>query len=211
LFFWLCYHARNNDVFTMLDPAEIFLASEPEKFPFCEIPKLDDVDLVVTRNRIVDTKSGHDMCLSVIDPSRGEQRENGNNLYWLGPPTTKVYFLGFQPVLANLQMRFSPGQEAKTLPVPFSIYQGQDNVFNGEIDRQTTASAQLGIPQGISEIELRVTELQPDDPYQCTVKLDNLDITGTEPLPAGSVPRLNVHMNREAHASVPGLLTGKDL
>jgi hypothetical protein len=215
LFFWLCYHARNNDVFTMLDPAEIFLASEPEKFPFCQIPKLDDVDLVVTRNRIVDTKSGPDMCLSVIDPSRGEQRENGNNLYWLGPPTTKVYFLGFQPVLANLQMRFSPGQEAKTLPVPFSIYQGQDNVFNGEIDRQTTASAQLGIPQGISEIELRVTGLaaepQPDDPYQCTVKLDSLDITGTEPLPAGSVPRLNVHLNREAHASVPGLLTGKDL
>jgi hypothetical protein len=140
---------------------------------------------------------------------------NGDDFYFLGPLATKVYFFGSRPVLAHLQMRISPGPEATTLPVPFSIFQGQDNTFSGEIDRLTSASAQLGIPQGVSRIEVRVAgraaEGQSDDPYQCIVKLDGLDITGTEPLPARYVPRLNVQMNRDAHACVPRLLSSKDL
>jgi hypothetical protein len=99
--------------------------------------------------------------------------------------------------------------------VPFSICRDQDDVFKGEIFQQTIASAQLAIPQGISQIEVRVSglaaEQQPNDPYQCIVKLDSLEITGTEPLPAGYVPRLSVQTSREAHAGVHGLISGKDL
>jgi hypothetical protein len=209
LFFWLCYHARNNNVFSILDPTEIFIVRHEEKYPFCELPKLEDIDLVVTHNQIIDPKSGADICLSAIDPSRGERRANGDTFFWLGPPSTKVYFLGSRPVLANVQMRLSPGPEAKILPVPFSICQGKDIVFQGEIDRQTTASAQLGIPQGISGIELRAAgpapEAQPDDAYQCIVQLDNLEITDTGPLRAGYVPRLDAHINRQARVGVDGL------
>jgi hypothetical protein len=200
-FFWLCYHARNNDAFTILDPASLFIGGGSLKFPFCEIPKLQDVDLVVTRNQIIDTKSGRDICLAVIDPSRGEEREKGTMFYWVSPPATKVYFLGSRPVLVDLRMRLSPGSDARILPVPFSIQHGQDDVFNGEIYRPTVVSAQLRIPRGISEIEVRASraaaEREPNDPFQCIVRLDTLEVTGIRPLPAGYTLRLSVQINPE--------------
>jgi len=185
LFFWLCYHARNNDVFTIFDQ-QIFLRSQTEKYAFSEIPKFEDVDLVVTHNQIIDTKGSRDVCLAMIDRSKAELRENGERFFWLGPQTTKVYFLGSKSVTANMRMCLSPGPEAKNLSVQFSIYQGQANIFNGEIDRQTTSFAQLRIPQGVSEIEIRAsglaTEREPSDSNEYLVKLDSLDITETEPL-----------------------------
>jgi hypothetical protein len=169
---------------------------------FCEIPKLQDVDLVVMRNQIVDPKSGHEFCLALIDPSRGQEREDGTMFYWSEPPTTKVYFLGSRPVLADLRMQLSPGSDAKILPVPFSIQQGQDDVFSGKIYRPTVASAQLGIPQGFSEIEVRASasavERDSNDPFQCLVKLDTVDVTATRPLPVGYTPGLSVQINLEA-------------
>jgi hypothetical protein len=131
LFFWLCYHARNNDVFTILDWTEIFPLDGPWKPPFCEIPKLEDVDLVVTHNQIIDTKSGREICLAAIDPSRGEQRENGEKFYWGGPPATKVYFLASRPVLANLRMRLSPGSEAKIFTCAIFDLPGSRRCFQG--------------------------------------------------------------------------------
>jgi hypothetical protein len=195
LFFWLSYHARNNDVFTICDPARIFRVAGPWKFPFCAVPKFEDVDLVVTGNEIVDTRDHDKICFAVIDPSKAEERQNGNKFYWLASPNTKVYFFGFRPLLASLQMRLSSGADAKALPVRFSIYQGKDNLLDGELYQQVQASVQLGIPQGISEIEVRayrpMAAARPDDPPQCMFKLDGVDITGTEPLPAGAIPRPN--------------------
>jgi hypothetical protein len=199
LFLWLCYHARNNDVFTILDPGRILIGSGSLKLAFCEIPKLQDVDLVVMRNQIIDAKSGQDFYLALIDPSRGEQRENGTNFYWVSPPKTKVCFLGSRPVLADLRIQLSPGSDAKVLPVPVSIRQGQDDVFNGEIYRPTGASVRLRIPQGISEIEVGASGLaaarEPNDPFQCMVRLDTLEVTGTKLLPAGYTPRLSEQIN----------------
>jgi hypothetical protein len=202
LFFWLCYHGRNNDVFTILDSARLLIGSGSLKSPFCEIPKLHDVDLVVMRNQIIDTKSGHDICLALIDPSRGQLREDGTMLCLESSPATKVYFLSSRPVLADLRMRLSPGLDAKILPVPFSIRQGQDDVFNGEIYRPTMASAQLGIPQGVSEIEIRASglaaEREPNDTFECIVRLDALEVIGARPLSAGYSPRLSVQINPQA-------------
>jgi hypothetical protein len=53
---WFCYHARKNDVYcsaTQIGNASVI----GQSLPFLDIPRIESIDFVVSRDRIVNTKS----------------------------------------------------------------------------------------------------------------------------------------------------------
>ena len=86
-----------------------------KSFPFSVVPKLDSLDLVVSRDRMIDPKTAKMMCGTLIDSFQEPDYENGKIRYWLGPPT-RVRFLAFSEISARIMMRLQPGPDAKAVP-----------------------------------------------------------------------------------------------
>ena len=181
---WLCYHARNNDVYC--DARSIGSVDLLKTFPFSVVPKLDSLDLVVSRDRIIDPKTAKRMCGTLIDSFQEPDYENGKIRYWLGPPT-RVRFLAFSEISARIMMRLEPGPDAKAVPIRFSLSHDHENVAQGSFSGETVEVPRIEIPQGLSDFELSVSvervELRPAGLPLHIAKLDDFRIGDIELMP----------------------------
>jgi hypothetical protein len=67
---WLCYHARHNEVY--FDGRLVSDSIILQGLPFSNIPDLENVDFVVTDDRILDLKAPGLSYLTSIDDTPGE-------------------------------------------------------------------------------------------------------------------------------------------
>ncbi len=182
---WLCYHARNNDVYC--DARAIGTMDLLQSFPFSVVPKLDSVDLVVSRDRIIDPKTADTMCGTLIDSFQEPDYENGKARYWLGPPT-RVRFLAFHAISARIMMRLEPGPDAKTLPIRFSLSHDYANIAQGLFFGETVEVRRIEIPRGLSDFELSVSaervEMRTAGLPLHIAKLDDFQVGDIELMPA---------------------------
>ena len=80
---WLCYHARHNDVY--FNASLTSDSSLPDVDSFSKVPDLANIDLVVTRNQILDLRAPSVSCLTLVDDPPGEDRRNGHVVLWPRP------------------------------------------------------------------------------------------------------------------------------
>jgi hypothetical protein len=156
---WLCYHARHNNVYfngRMLSDSPV-----PQVASFAKVPDLADIDLVATRDRMVDLKAPNVSCLTLVDDPRGEDRRDGQVRYWLGPPAA-LRFLAVRPISGNLKMRLAPGPEATAIPVEYLLVDAQGLVSQGEIWGQEVEVRRMNLPRGLSALELLVKRKDGD-------------------------------------------------
>jgi len=181
---WFCYHARNNDVYC--DARAIGTLDLLKSFPFSAVPKLDAVDLVVGRDRILDPKTSTAICGTLIDSSQKPDYENGKARYWLGPPT-RVRFLALRAIAAKIMMRLEPGPDAKTLPIRYSLSRDHENVAQGLFFEKTVEVRRIEIPRGVSDFELSVTaervEVRDAGLSLHVAKLDDFQVGDIELVP----------------------------
>jgi hypothetical protein len=150
---WLCYHARHNNVY--FDGRLISDSPVPPSLPFAKVPNLDNIDLVATRDRIVDLRDPHGSCLALIDDIPDDYPTGGHDRYWLGPPAP-LRFLAFQPISADLKMRLAPAPETTTFPLDFFLTDDQGHVSQGEIRGAAVETRRINLPRGLSGLELSV-------------------------------------------------------
>jgi hypothetical protein len=150
---WLCYHARNNDVYC--DARAIGTVDLLRPFPFSVVPRLDSLDLIVSRDRIIDPGSANTMCGTLIDSFQEPDHDHGKVRYWLGPPT-HVRFLALHPISARIMMRLEPGPDAKTLPIRFSLSHNYESVAQGSFSAESVEVRRIELPRGLSDFELSV-------------------------------------------------------
>jgi hypothetical protein len=181
---WLCYHARNNEVYC--DARAIGSVDLVRTFPFSVVPKMDSLDLVVSRDRIIDPKTPKAMCGVLIDSLQEPASENGKIRYWLGPPT-RVRFLALRAISARVMMRLEPGPDAKMLPISFSLSHDHENVAQGSFSGETVAVPRIEIPRGLSDFELSVSaervEVRPAGSPLHIAKLDDFKVGDIEAVP----------------------------
>ena len=122
---WLCYHARRNEVY--FDGRLISDSSVPPGLPFSKVPDVANLDFVATRDRIVDLREPGLSCLTSVDDNPGEDRTDGRDHYWIGPPA-RLRFLALHPMSATLKMRLAPGPEATIFPIDYFLTDAQGHV-----------------------------------------------------------------------------------
>jgi hypothetical protein len=150
---WLCYHARNNDVYC--DARVIRTVDLLQPFPFSAVPRLDSLDLIFSRDRIIDPGSANTMCGTLIDSFQEPDHDHGKVRYWLGPPT-HVRFLALHAMSGRIMMRLEPGPDAKTLPIRFSLSHDHENVAQGSFSAESVEVRRIELPAGLSDFELSV-------------------------------------------------------
>jgi hypothetical protein len=155
---WLCYHARHNDVY--FDGRFISDSSVPA-LPFLEFPNLAKIDFVATRDRIVDLNALSVSCLTLIDDTPREERIDGHDRYWLGPPA-RLRFLALRPISAKLKIRLAPAPERKAVPIDFLLTDDRGRVSQGEIRGQTVDVRRMTFPQGMTHLVLSVQAKESD-------------------------------------------------
>jgi hypothetical protein len=182
---WLYYHARHNDVY--FDGRFISDTSFPPLDPFSKFPDLKSVDFVATRDRIVDLRAPGVSCLTLVVDTSGENWEDGEVRYWLGPPAA-LRLLALQPISANLKMRLTPGPDATALPVDYFLADDQGHVFQGELWGKNVEARRINLPQGLSKLQLSV-KAKGNDPntgpsFPVLAVLDDLEISDIDPHPS---------------------------
>jgi hypothetical protein len=182
---WLCYHGRHNDVY--FDGRFISDTSFPPLDPFSKFPDLKSVDFVATRDRIVDLRAPGVSCLTLVVDTSGENWEDGQVHYWLGPPAD-LRLLALQPISANLKMRLTPGPDATTLPVDYFLADDQGHVFQGGLWGKNVEIRRINLPQGLSKLQLSV-KAKGNDPntgpsFPVLAVLDDLEISDIDPHPS---------------------------
>jgi hypothetical protein len=175
---WLCYHARQNDVY--FDGRLISDSPIPPGLPFSKVPDLQNIDFVATRDRIVNLRSPSLSCLTSVDDTAGEDRTGDGLRYWLGPPA-RLRFLALRPMTANLKMRLALGREATTLPIHYFLTDAQGQVFQGELWSEIVQVSRMSLPRGLSFLELSV-KAQEGDPnaglsFPVLAELDGVEIS----------------------------------
>jgi hypothetical protein len=156
---WLCYHARHNDVY--FNGRLISDSPVPQVSSFAKFSDLENIDLVATRDQIVDLKSSNVSCLTLVDAIRGEDRRDGHIHYWLGAPAD-LRFLVLRPISAQLNIRLAPGPDATVLPVDYFLADGQGQISHGEIWDNSVKVRQINFPRGFSSLELSVKTKESD-------------------------------------------------
>ena len=179
---WLCYHARRNDVF--FDGRLLSDSPVPLVAFFSKIPDLANIDYVATRDRLIDLNSSHVSCVSFIDDVRGEDLQDGQVRYWLGPPAG-LRSLTLRPLSANLKMNLAPGPEATTLPIDYFLANGQGPVSRGEIQGRSVEIRRVNIPRGLSTLQLSV-KAKGSDPnaaptFPILAELDSIEFSDIVP------------------------------
>jgi hypothetical protein len=181
---WLCYHARHGDVY--FDGRMLSDSAVPEGLSFSEIPDLEKVDFVVTRDQLVNLRTARAACLAAVDDTMGEDQVNGRVRYGLGPPA-RLRFLALQAMPADLKMRFTPGPTGAISPFNYFLTDPHGGVFQGEIQGATVEVLRMNIPRGISYLELAVKAKEPDPTAAATfpilAELDGLQVSGIDAKP----------------------------
>jgi len=181
---WLCYHARQNDVY--FNGRSISDSSVPQIASFSKIPDLENIDFVATRDRIVDLRVSGAPCMTLIDDTAGEDWRNRNVCYRLGPPAD-LRFLALRPISANLKMRLAPGPEATISPIDYFLADEQNHVTQGQIRGETLAIKRINVPRGFSKLMLLVKAQagvqggEPSFPY--VARLDGVEVSEIAPNP----------------------------
>jgi hypothetical protein len=175
---WLCYHARHNDVYVN---GQINISSQLPLFvPMPTVPDLSKVDFVAMRDRIVDLRAPGIPCLTLVDDTQGEDRSDGHDRYWLGPPAT-LRFLALRTISANLKIRLAPGPERTALPVDYVLADDQGHISQGEIRDENVEVRQMNFPLGYSVLQLSVKAKDNDSTAQTLfpilAELDGIEIT----------------------------------
>jgi hypothetical protein len=180
---WLCYHARHNDVY--FDGRFISDSAAPPAASFSKIPDLANLDLVATRDRIVDLRAPSVSYLTLVDDP-GEDRSAAQVRYWIGPPVD-LRFLALRPISANLQMQLAPGPEVTTLPIPYFLQDDQGHVFHGELWSKKLQVVRMNFPRGFSKLQLFVQAKEIDsnnDPsFPIRAELDGIEINNIDSNP----------------------------
>jgi hypothetical protein len=183
---WLCYHARHNDVYfnTRLTGD----SSLPDVDSFPNVPDLANIDLVVTRNQMLDLRAPSVSCLTLVDDPAGEDRRNGHPFYGLGRPAD-LRFLALGPISANLNIRLAPGPEATTFPIDFFLTDDQGHVSQGEIRNKNVDVRRMSFPRGLSTLELSV-KAEDSDPntvpsFPIVAELDGIELSDIDSHPGG--------------------------
>jgi hypothetical protein len=176
---WLCYFARHNDVY--VDGRILTESPVPPPFPFSVLPDLKNIDLVVTRERIVDLSAPSVTCLTFIDDGTAEDRTDGRDRYWLGPPAD-LRFLALKNVSANLTIRLGTGPEITTYPIKYFLADGQGHVVQGEFSGKNVEFRRLNFPLGFSTLELSVktkkeSDLNAETPFPVLAELDGVELS----------------------------------
>ena len=183
---WLCYHARHNDVY--FDGRYMSDSSVPRHASFSKVPDLAKIDLVVTRDRIVDLRAPSVPCLTLVNDTPGEDRRDGHVHYWLGPPVG-LRFLALRPISANLEMRLAPGPDATIFPIDYFLADDQGHVSQGEIRGKNVEVRRMNIQRGLSALELSVKSkdsvpsITPSFPI--LAELDGIDLSDIDVGPGG--------------------------
>jgi hypothetical protein len=181
---WLCYHGRHNDVlvngqFNGLRPQIARMSST--------VPELANIDFVATRDRIVDLAVPNISCLTLIDDPRGEDRSDGHDRYWLGPPVS-LRFLAFRTISANLKLQLTAGPEATTFPVDYFLTDDHGHVSEGEIQGGNVAVKRMKFPQGFSMLHLSVkaknSGSKTEASFPAFAELDGIEISDVKGNPA---------------------------
>jgi hypothetical protein len=176
---WLCYFARHNDVY--VDGRILSESPVPPPFPFSVLPDLKNIDLVVTCERIVDLRAPSVTCLTYVDDTPGEERAEGGNRYWLGPPAD-LRFLALRNVSANLTIRLAPAPEITTYPIRYILADGQGHVVQGELWGKNVEVRRLNFPPGFSTLQLSVQTKKESDSnaepsYPILAELDGVELS----------------------------------
>ena len=150
---WLCYHARHNNVY--FNVRWLSDSSFPDIDSSSKLPDLANIDLVVTRNQILDLRAPSVSCLTFVDDAPGENRRNGHLFYGLGRPAD-LRFLALRPISANLNMRLAPGLEATTFPIDFFLTDERGHVSQGEIRNKNVDIRRMSFPRGLSTLQLSI-------------------------------------------------------
>jgi hypothetical protein len=183
---WLYYHARHNEVY--FNGRFISDTSLPQLDPFSNFPDLSHVDLVVTRNRIVDLRAPGTSCLTLVVDISGEDWTDGHVRYWLGPPAD-LRFLALRPISANLRMRLTPGPEATTLPIDYFLSDVQGHVSQGQLWGENVEVRPINLPQGLSKLQLSVkakgSESATGLSFPVLAELEDLEISEIAGKPGG--------------------------
>jgi hypothetical protein len=183
---WLCYHARHNDVY--FDGRLISDSPIPPTLPFSRIPDLDTVDLVATRDRIVDLRAPGLSCLTSVDDTAGEDRTGASTRYRLGPPA-RLRFLALRAMSASLKMRLTPAPGTTTFPVDYSLTDAQGHVLPGELWAKSVEAVRVNLPRGHSYLELSVKakvsepNVMLSDPV--LAELDGIELSDIDLQPGG--------------------------
>jgi hypothetical protein len=183
---WLCYHARDNDVY--FDGRLISDSPVPPNLPFSRIPDLDTVDLVATRDRIVELSAPGLSCLTSVDDNAGEDRRGAYGRYQLGPPA-RLRFLALRAMSATLKMRLAPIPGTTTFPIDYSLTDAQGHVLPGELWAKSVEVVRVNLPRGHSYLELSVKakasepNVMRSDPV--LAELDGIELSDIDLQPGG--------------------------
>jgi hypothetical protein len=182
---WLCYHGRHNDV--SVNGQLIPDLGRPRLSP-TTVPELGGVDFVVTRDRIVDLRDPNIACLTLIDDMRGEDRADGNDRYWLGPPAS-LRFLAFRSISANLKMRLALSPAAATSAIDYFLSDDHGQVSKGEILGENVAVKRMNFPPGFSILYLSVKAQNSDSGRETSfppfAELDGIELSDIDLNPGG--------------------------
>jgi hypothetical protein len=127
---WLCYRARHNDVY--FDKRAIGEGPVPSFSQFAKVPDLANVDLVVTRDRIVDLRAAGSSCLTLVDKTTGTLRLDDQVRSRVGSPAG-LPFLALRPTSLSLKMRLTPEPQETTFPINFVAEDDPIHISQGEI------------------------------------------------------------------------------
>jgi hypothetical protein len=180
---WLCYHARHND--TYFDGTLISDSAVPPNLPFANIPALENLDFVVTRDQLINLKTPGVAYLSFID-SQAEDRSNNQTRYWLGPPAL-LHFLTFHSMSATLKMRLAPSPQTVVLPVNYFLADAQGHRSQGELWKKDIEILPINLPKGLSYLVLSVAaqEREPSKEkfFPVVAELEAIKLSDITPTP----------------------------
>ena len=183
---WLCYHARHNDVY--FDGRFLSDQPVPAGAPFSKIPDLENIDLVVTRDRIVDLRAPGVSCLTLVDDISGEDPADDRVRYWLGPPA-RLRFLALRAMSASLNMRLAPAPDTTTFPIDYFLTDAQGHVLPGELWARSVEVVRMNLPRGLSYLELSVKGKSSDpnagSSFPDLAEMDEVELSDIDLNPGG--------------------------
>jgi len=181
---WLCYHARHNEVY--FDGRWISDSPIPARLAFSKVPDLAGVDLVATRDQIVNLRVPGVSCLASVDDILGEDWTDGHLRYSLGPPA-RLRFLAPKPMSASLKIRLTTTPAATVLPLDFFVADAQGHVSQSELWGKDVEVLRMNVPRGLSYLEVSVkakgSEPNTEPSYPILAELDGIEISDIDAKP----------------------------
>jgi len=182
---WLCYHARHSDVY--FDNRPISDGPNPSFSRPVMVPDLANVDLVATRDRIVDLRALRVSRLALVENVPGLDRADGHDYKWSVKPDG-LLILARRPIAVSLKMRLMPGSQATTFPIDFLLGDDPSQVSQGEIWGKNIEVRRLNFPRGFSTLRLLVGA-KGGDPnggpaFSVLAELDGMEISSIDLNPA---------------------------